>query len=230
MAITTTVCMKIWISQVQGNRFYFTAFLGICLAAAIFLLTYSKADGFLQMNALHSFGLDVFFVNYTFFGDGIFSLCLVALLFVRRHPQLAWVVLAAFFSSGLLVQILKNLIYAPRPRLFFEAGQYLHFIDGVSLSNSSGFPSGHTTSAFALATVLAFYWRQNTIAALLLLAAMLVGYSRIYLAQHFLSDVLAGACIGVMSGYVCYVLMFRKEGRGVVANTNWKEEMPTPAL
>jgi hypothetical protein len=40
------------------------------------------------------------------------------------------------------VQIIKNLVNAPRPRLFFEAGQYLYFIDGISLANHSSFPSG----------------------------------------------------------------------------------------
>ena len=99
-----------------------------------------------------------------------------------------------------MVQVIKNLVNAPRPRIFFEQGQYLHFIDGVSLSGVSSFPSGHTATAFAIATVLVLFMKNRNRQVLVLVMALLVGYSRIYLAQHFILDILIGSIIGVIGG------------------------------
>ena len=99
-----------------------------------------------------------------------------------------------------MVQLIKNLVNAPRPRLFFEPGQYLYFVDQVSLANNSSFPSGHTATAFAIATVFIIMIKNKKWQLPILAAAVLVGYSRIYLAQHFLMDVLIGAIIGIASG------------------------------
>jgi membrane-associated phospholipid phosphatase len=190
--------MKYLKTTLQQSRIYIAGLFLLTLFAAVFLLSNSKADAFLKLNTVHSFGLDVFFINYTFFGDGIFSVALFLFLIWKKKYRFAIFVLLAFLSSGIAVQLLKNIIYAPRPRLFFEAGQYLYFVDGVSLSNSSSFPSGHTASAFALATALAIEYQRKWLSLTLLFCALLVGYSRIYLAQHFLSDVLLGAWLGVV--------------------------------
>jgi len=166
-----------------------------------------KAAAFISLNAYHPFLLNVFFINYTFIGDGIFALCLIAaIFFYYKRKQQGFALLYSFLISGLLVQLIKNLVDSPRPRLFFEAGQYLHFINGVSLANNSSFPSGHTATAFAIATVMALMLKDKSWQLLLLIAAVLVGYSRIYLAQHFLLDVIIGALIGSTSGIAAVYL------------------------
>src|SRR5258708_4075350 len=73
----------------------------------------------------------------------------------RQRKQQAFALLASFLISGLAVQVIKNFVSAPRPKIFFEAGQYLYFINGVSHGGLSSFPSGHTATAFAIATVIA---------------------------------------------------------------------------
>ena len=150
---------------------------------------YSKV--FVQIHFYHPFWLNVFFINYTFIGDGIFALCLIAVLyFYFKQKKLAISLIYAFISSGFVVQIIKNLIHSPRPKLFFESGQYLFFIDGVTHSGKNSFPSGHTATAFAIATVLVVLMKNKNWQIPILFAAILVGYSRIYLAQHFLIDVI----------------------------------------
>lgn len=114
--------------------------------------------------------------------------------------------LISFIISGLAAQIIKNLVNSPRPKLYFEAGQYLHFIDGVNLANNSSFPSGHTATAFAIATVVVLMISNKKGQLFIVLAAALVGYSRIYLAQHFLLDVIIGAIIGCTSGVMAVYL------------------------
>ena len=166
-----------------------------------------KAAAFISLNAYHPFLLNVFFINYTFMGDGIFALCLIAaIFFYYKRKQQGLALLYSFLISGLIVQVIKNLVDSPRPKLFFEAGQYLHFIDGVSLANNSSFPSGHTATAFAIATVMALMMKDKTWQLLILIAAVLVGYSRIYLAQHFLLDVIIGALVGSTSGILAVYL------------------------
>ena len=60
------------------------------------------------------------------------------------------------------------------------------------------FPSGHSITAFAVATALGMFYPQLLIC--LLTAAVLIAASRIILGMHFLSDVLAGIGIGILLG------------------------------
>jgi membrane-associated phospholipid phosphatase len=188
-------------SYFRSSKGYFIG-LSAFFCMGIFLLSfYGKGASFKALNSYHPGPLNEFFINFTFMGDGIFALCLSALyLFYYKRKQQGLALLYAFLFSGIVVQIIKNLISAPRPRLFFEAGQYLQFIDGVSLANNSSFPSGHTTTAFAIATVMILLIKDTKWHWPILGAAILVGYSRIYLAQHFLLDVMIGAAIGTASG------------------------------
>lgn len=201
--------MKQLSATLYTNRlFYYCSLFYIVMVAAVVVL-FSKPDGFVLLNNHHSVALNIFFVNYTFLGDGIFALALAVFLFYRKQKKLALLIIAAYLSSGLTAQLLKNIIYAPRPRIYFEASQYIYHIDnfGNSGGGANSFPSGHTTSAFSLATILALWCRKNLLSLLLAAAAALVGYSRIYLAQHFPADVLAGAVIGVLFGTLSFILV-----------------------
>jgi len=186
---------------IRSCKWYFYG-LGILLfCCTILLLVSGKAASFIALNSYHPFALNVFFVNYTFVGDGIFAVGLIAVMFFYfKKKQEASTLLFSFLISGVAVQIIKNLVDTPRPHLFFEHGQYLYFIDGVTLANHHSFPSGHTTTAFAIATVLVMLSKKRNWQFTILLAATLVGYSRIYLAQHFLLDVIIGAALGTGCG------------------------------
>ena len=200
-------------SVLNQNKVFFAALFFILFCGATYLLLNGKAAAFISLNAYHPFLLNVFFINYTFMGDGIFALCLIAaIFFYYKRKQQGLALLYSFLISGLIVQVIKNLVDSPRPKLFFEAGQYLHFIDGVSLANNSSFPSGHTATAFAIATVMALMMKDKTWQLLILIAAVLVGYSRIYLAQHFLLDVIIGALIGSSSGILAVYLAKNVKG------------------
>jgi membrane-associated phospholipid phosphatase len=65
---------------------------------------------------------------------------------------------------------------------------------------NSSFPSGHTANWFALATVYSAKYPKYAIP--LYAAGVIVGLSRIYQGEHYPSDVLAGAAIGVGFGYL----------------------------
>ena len=199
------------------HKVYFSALIAILIFSLCFLLINGKEAAFISLNSYHPFWLNVFFINYTFMGDGIFAICLIAIVFFYfKRKKLGFSLLYAFLISGIAAQILKNLISSPRPKLYFEAGTYLNFIDGVTHSGHSSFPSGHTATAFAIATVLALMLKNKNLQLLILVAAALVGYSRIYLAQHFLLDVIVGACIGSISGIAAVYIASNVVGINVV--------------
>lgn len=198
------------------NKKFFNGYFLFTVLSLVLLLTLSKPGSFLVLNTWHITWLNNFFRVYTFLGDGIFSLLLVAFFLLRKKYQLAISLLTAFLLSGIVAQVFKNLVYSPRPKMFFLQSQYNYFIEGVSLSNASGFPSGHTASAFAAATILALFSLNKRFAPYFLTAAVMVGYSRIYLAQHFLSDVVAGAFVGVAFALVSYRLI------QVIQPLSWK--------
>jgi membrane-associated phospholipid phosphatase len=194
-------------AALNHNKIYFGGLLTILFAGILFLIINGKEATFISLNNYHPFYLNVFFINYTFMGDGIFVVCLIALMFFYfKRKQCGFALLYSFLISGLAAQLIKNLVNSPRPKLYFEAGTYLNFIDGVTLSGSSSFPSGHTATAFAIATVLVLMMKNKNWQLPVLMAAALVGYSRIYLAQHFLLDVIVGALLGSLSGILAFYL------------------------
>ena len=178
------------------------------MAIAIFLLIYfSKADGFVLMNPLHSKFLDQIFINTTYLGDGIFIIALAIIFFFYKIKYLSLMILSSYLLSGIIAQILKYFIVEARPAFYLEKMNYAYFIDDVTLHNYHSFPSGHTASIFALASVLAFFIRNKNYSIIFLIVAALVGYSRIYLGQHFMDDVFAGSVIGVFSSIICWMFL-----------------------
>jgi undecaprenyl-diphosphatase len=96
--------------------------------------------------------------------------------------------------AGVLDQVVKNLTCRARPSAE-GAGAFLSdFPCFPAPYDLASFPSGHATTAFALATLLSLWYPRWT-GGFLALAA-LVGWSRIVLGSHFPSDVLAGAVLG----------------------------------
>src|SRR5262249_24743258 len=105
-------------------------------------------------------------------------------------------VFATTLVSGLFSQILKHLFGRARPSLMEIVGPY-HF-DAFSISaRYASFPSGHTVTAFAVALALA--WFAPRLRWPLFALAALIGVSRIGVGAHYLSDVLAGAALGLGS-------------------------------
>jgi hypothetical protein len=100
---------------------------------------------------------------------------------------------ASIIASGLITPAIK--IATGRSRPYEEAGTYNFQGLGANKLNSS-FPSGHTTEAFALASVISAHYDEAWIKNTAYTVASLVGIARIYHDAHFASDVLAGALIG----------------------------------
>ena len=189
----------------KKNQLFFILCLVFFSAAAFILLFLSKEAGFYLLNAYHNNFLTPVFICFTYLGDGFFCVATGILLFIFKKRFLSLMVLSSYAVSGIIAQVLKYYILEARPAVYLKDTSYPYFIDNVTLHNLHAFPSGHTASAFALAAVLSFSVKNKRYSILFLAGAILVGYSRIYLAQHFMDDVLAGAVIGLLSAILCWI-------------------------
>ncbi len=199
-------------SLYKNNRLFFLGSFLFVVVSIFILVVYTKEDGFYFLNGYHSGMLTYFFIYFTYLGDGFFCIALGILLFLFGRRFLSFMVLSSYAISGLIAQVLKYFIVEPRPAILLKETNYQYFIDDVTLHNLHAFPSGHTASAFALAAVLSFATKNKNYAIMFLAGAILVGYSRIYLAQHFMDDVLGGALIGIGSAIICHVFFEKYSG------------------
>jgi membrane-associated phospholipid phosphatase len=162
------------------------------------LSVYPKAELHLLLNSVHTPFFDYFFRIITEVGGLVPYFIIVALLFYRYKEALS--VFIAFIGSGLLVQVMKNVWNSPRPKAYFAEffpDVVLPLVQGVHVHTLHSFPSGHTTAAFAVFLTLASYSKNSFVHFGCFLLAALVGYSRIYLSQHFAFDVFVGSAIGI---------------------------------
>lgn len=98
--------------------------------------------------------------------------------------------IASLIAGGIVTPAIKFATGRSRPR---EADGTFDF---KPFSGASSFPSGHTTEAFAVASVVAAEYDSKWIKGISYGTAVLVGFARVHHQAHFLSDVTAGALIG----------------------------------
>ncbi|RYY15614.1 MAG: phosphatase PAP2 family protein [Chitinophagaceae bacterium] len=110
--------------------------------------------------------------------------------------------------SAVITQSLKYTVDRTRP-----ADKYPNEVFVTKPVHGKSFPSGHTTIAFATATTLTLQYKKWYIAVPAYLWAGAAGYSRLYAGEHYPSDVLSGALIGVGGAYLAHWVsgkIFRK--------------------
>lgn len=192
-------------SVYKENQTFFLGYFFLLLIAVIILLVNTKEAGFILLNPYHSDFLNFVFEGVTLLGDGLFTVAFcVVLLFVKKR-YLSFIVFLSFATSGIITQVIKDFVIEARPAVFLGKTKYPYFINHVTLHNFHSFPSGHSTSAFALVSIIAFAVEDKKYAIPLLLLATIISYSRIYLGQHFLLDVSVGSFLGVLFSVICWM-------------------------
>ena len=158
------------------------------------------------LNFIHTRGLDVFFQLITHLGDG-WSILFISVILLFVNLRFSLMQITSYASSGIISIVLKNLLFSEckRPYYYLKSDPTFYTMSNFTYFIEHSFPSGHTTSIFALMTLFALTYNKSKLLLLVFfIFALLVAYSRIYLSQHFLIDVLAGSLIGTGTAYFVY--------------------------
>jgi membrane-associated phospholipid phosphatase len=147
----------------------------------------------------------------------ILIIALLAGLMLKDVPRLAAhevATLAGFIFlgvgiPGLLANLLKRLIGRGRPTEFEASGAF-SFQNIVNDWSFQSFPSGHTTTAIAMAFVIGFLWPRFF--ALFFAIGVVVSFSRVPIGMHYPSDVFGGVVVGMLGAYLV---------RNVFARRGW---------
>ena len=175
------------------------------------------------LNRVHEVFHDITWLNYAMkyismlaaHGEISIACCAILLIFKRtRRCGLAMAV-ALVVDFVVVNLILKNAVGRERPWTHEELGWAEDFYAqyGIELSRDYCFPSGHTAVTFCAAAALVIFYRAKAIPAVFV--ALLIGFSRIYLCEHYVSDVAAGIIIGSLCGVAGYYI-YRAVERAVL--------------
>ena len=199
---------------------YVIPYLLLLMTTLGLMYMYPKPDLHILLNSCHLDFLDFFFKYFTLMAEWPLYVLALLPLFWKKGKITAFFAMCEV-TGGTLLQILKHCICMDRPICVFEKcpDLVLPLVQGVDLHHSNSFPSGHASTFFMFCTcsviVLAYYYsrRQHTLKTnilfdmtlvFLLFFAVMGAYSRVYLSQHFLSDI----CVGSIIGFTTPFLMF----------------------
>jgi undecaprenyl-diphosphatase len=162
------------------------------------------------INAHHTSFLDGFFLFVSYAGSAWVIIPLFFVFVLWRTPKKRRVYILVIAAAALSINaicnaVIKQSVGRERPAFYFsspkttssteeERSYEVHIVGGVLHDHS--FPSGHTNTIFAVATLIVFAFGMKLWPTFL--AAMIVAYSRVYLGAHFPLDTLAGACLGIV--------------------------------
>ena len=136
---------------------------------------------------------------------GIIWIVISVLLITKKdYRVLGQTILIALVITTIIGEgVIKNIVKRKRPFYGDDDKELL-----ISRPITYSFPSGHTASSFAVATV--FIKTDNAASLEIMLLACLIAFSRIYLGVHYPSDVIGGGIIGTLCGLITVMLFMSK--------------------
>ena len=169
------------------------------------------ADALLAVNGLHDVFQDAFWWLVT--AKWSSALMLLALLWIlfhqnRRHALLvlAMLALAVLVADQVASGLIKHLVERLRPTHDPSLESMVHVINGYR-GGLYGFVSSHAANSFAISTLITLIMRHRLVAFSLFTWSLLQCYSRMYLGVHYPGDILGGIIVGVLAGWLVWLLM-----------------------
>lgn len=154
----------------------------------------------------------VFAAAFSLFGESLFLVVLICLVYWLVDKKLGERLVVTSFSSLICNSFLKGVIARPRP---YQAGVVSRveidnpLISTMKLDALESFPSGHSQMASGLFSATALYYRKTWVWILAPMLTLGVMWSRMYLGLHYLTDTLCGAALGVIFA-VFWDFIYRK--------------------
>jgi membrane-associated phospholipid phosphatase len=189
----------------KHNKLFLVTYSVLLVAGLLPVLIYTKTDVHLFINQFHSAFCDVFFKYITNLGSGV-TVVIVSIILLFISIRYSLIMLASWAGEGIVVQFLKHIVFPDidRPVSFFKTVAELHLVQDIELYNHFSFPSGHAATAFVIFTTLAIISKRNWVKLCLLFSAWIIAFSRVYLSQHFLEDILFGSLLGILAVIIFY--------------------------
>jgi membrane-associated phospholipid phosphatase len=172
---------------------------------------------FFTLNAIGPQTSDLMWAHFTVMGDSAVALALCLGLW-RRRPDLLWALAIAVVLGTAWVHILKPLAAIPRPLAVL--GDAVHVI-GQPYRAHNSFPSGHATTCFVVAGVIALGLASRVGAALVVAIAAVGALSRVVVGVHWPADILAGAFGGWLAAAIALALARRSLAFGLRPSVQW---------
>jgi membrane-associated phospholipid phosphatase len=200
-------------------RWMVVPYLVILCICLVIKLTFSREQIYFTVNGINSPLADFLAPYATDLGNGWTAVAISAILILFSYRK-ALILASAYAVTSILAQIVKYIFDAPRPKLYFkdQLGR-IHFVKGVEILSLHSFPSGHTVTAFSMAVIFTYWSRNKAWGPLFLLVAILVGYSRMYLSEHFFEDVTAGSVIGVI---ITVIWIYWLDNKSFIQKPRWQ--------
>jgi len=122
------------------------------------------------------------------------------LLVRKRSRRLGAILIISVLVTTLLVLQIKNIVYKDRPEYEFKVEGLDYRIELDAFSSSSTYPSGHAARSAAFALILSYMLRSRRInlGSLLWIYPILISISRIYVGEHYPTDVIGGNILGLI--------------------------------
>lgn len=202
------------------NPWFIIPFLIWALTGAVLLLVFDRQVLFATVNLHHTPFLDMVMRGLTEMGNGVGIAIVLLSMLAFKSCRDWWYFAAAVVCNvvpALLIQVLKNIFDAPRPFEYYKTDPgWIHFDPswGEKLLHHS-FPSGHSAGVFSMCCFLSLILpsHRSGWGLALFFFALLVGYTRMYLAAHFYADVYVGSLLGTTATLFCFALMRRWSNR-----------------
>jgi undecaprenyl-diphosphatase len=184
-----------------------------------------ERDFFFFLNGSDSIVWDNFFFIYTQPWTWLFFYSCFLWVFIYKKD---WKEIVCVVVAVALLFLLTDRISSGFFKPFFHRFRPTHhpdFLDQVKTvfgyrSGFYGFISGHAANAFGFATFCALIFRNKIFTCTIFLFAILNAYSRIYIGVHFISDIVAGAFVGMLIAGIIYLLYNRVRYRWLFIEKN----------
>lgn len=202
---------------IAANSLVLSIYLVLLLFSFILIFSYDRVNLHLFINQMvGSRGLNALFYYITYLGDGFVGICMLLLILFFNIRKFVYTGLSFLFAS-MFAQYLKHYVFkdVERPWNIFQHESHdmsLRLVEGVDTHFHQSFPSGHATQAFAIFLCLVFTTSNTSLKVIFFSVAVLTAFSRVYLSQHWLSDVVAGSLIGFLFSALFYFFPYQHPG------------------
>lgn len=164
---------------------------------------------FLFLNSLNSTFWDqvMFVISARVTWIPLYLAILVALWY--RYRKRFWILILAIAltmgASDRISVLIKNMVKRPRPCHEAALEGRVHTVNG-KCGGAYSFVSSHATNSFSVALLTLLLLRKGWLTISMIIWALIVGYSRIYLGVHYPGDVVFGSLLGTLTGWGGYEL------------------------